>query len=372
VTEHVPKRVICLAGGGTGGHITPGVAISEAIARIDPSATVVMTCSTRRLDATLLNQTTIPWHPIDAEPFGMRPAAAAKFLLAYRRGRRKAEAFLAQQGVTDIIALGGFAAAPVVSAAAKRGLPITLCNFDQPPGRANTWMARHATCIASTVKMPPLRGMTPQIVAMPIRKAAIAQESPQACRESLGLAPDRPTLLVTGASQGAQTLNHLVLELGRRGDLSTWQVIHLAGIDHAPLVSKAWAQTTVPAAVFSYLPEIGAAWGAADLAISRAGANSVAEAHANGVPTIFLPYPWHHDQHQRHNARPIADLGGAVIVSDLIDLDRNLAGPGEVITALLSDRPRRETMRGVLEGEPLGDGAGAIAAMTLSHVSHVS
>lgn len=359
-------RVICLAGGGTGGHITPGLAIGEAIATIAPSARVVMTCSTRPLDTDLLSNAPMPWFPIDATPFGVRPRSLARFLLAFRRGRRTAMSLLEQEAVTDVIALGGFAAAPVVSAAARRRLPITLCNFDQPPGRANVWMARHATTVASTVDTPRIGGVTPHRVPMPIRRAAVAQETPQACRTALGLSPARPTLLVTGASQGARTINELVVQLAREGDLDQWQVIHLAGTDHVSHVTRLWRDTQVPAAVFSYLPDIGMAWGAADLAISRAGANSVAEAHANAVPTIFLPYPWHRDHHQRHNAAPMVSIGGAVVETDQIDLGRNIAGAGATVKAMLHDSPRREAMRTALRAHPLGDGARAIAEIVLS------
>jgi UDP-N-acetylglucosamine--N-acetylmuramyl-(pentapeptide) pyrophosphoryl-undecaprenol N-acetylglucosamine transferase len=156
---------------------------------------------------------------------------------------------------------------------------------------------------------------------MPIRRRAIATGSPGKCRARLGLDVDRPTLLVTGASQGATSINEFMIALIQCDPkmFADWQVCHLSGQGADESMRAAYKRAKVRAVVQPFLNEMGLAWGAADLAISRAGASSVAEAAHNAVPTVFLPYPYHEDMHQKHNAQPLVDLGGAFIATDFID-----------------------------------------------------
>jgi UDP-N-acetylglucosamine--N-acetylmuramyl-(pentapeptide) pyrophosphoryl-undecaprenol N-acetylglucosamine transferase len=157
---------------------------------------------------------------------------------------------------------------------------------------------------------------------------------------------ERSTLLVTGASLGARTINEFMLAwLERHGALlRNWQVIHQTGQGEHDGLRQAYERAGVPALVVPFLDTMGAAWGAADLAVSRSGAGSVAEAWANQVPTLFMPYPHHKDEHQRLNALPLAELGGAVIERDLVDPKANLATVGETLASLVHDPSRREVM----------------------------
>ena len=113
---------------------------------------------------------------------------------------------------------------------------------------------------------------------------------------------------------------------------------------------------------------MGRVWGASDLAIGRCGAGSVGEAWANRVPCIFMPYPYHRDQHQRQNALPLENAGGATIVEDRIEVSENLAGAGRVLGSLMADGSRREGMREKLRELGPADGAGALADAILAMV----
>ena len=187
------------------------------------------------------------------------------------------------------------------------------------------------------------------------------------CREQLGLDPDVPTLLVTGASQGARSINTLVTELAAAepGLLPGWQVLHLAGSGEDEPVRAAWRAVGIRAVVRPFLHGMGPAWGAADLAVSRAGASSVAEAWANAVPTLFVPYPHHRDRHQHRNAEPMAAAGGAVVETDAGDPAFSGAGPGVTLRSLIRDEPRRQSMRAALRARPAPDAAGTVARMLL-------
>ena len=115
------------------------------------------------------------------------------------------------------------------------------------------------------------------------------------------------------------------------------------------------------ARVVDYCDEMGTAYAAADLVVSRSGAGSVAEAWANATPTIFLPNPYHKDQHQAHNAQPMADAGGAVLVRDEIEPRRTLVGFLPVLEDLCRDADRRERMREALTASRPPDGAAIVA-----------
>jgi UDP-N-acetylglucosamine--N-acetylmuramyl-(pentapeptide) pyrophosphoryl-undecaprenol N-acetylglucosamine transferase len=110
-----------------------------------------------------------------------------------------------------------------------------------------------------------------------------------------------------------------------------------------------------------FIKTMGAAWGAANLVVGRSGAGAVAEVWANKVPALFLPYPYHRDQHQKVNAGPIVKVGGAVIVDDLVNAEENLSHAGETLAGLLTDRSRLEIMRKALESLGSADGARRVA-----------
>ena len=147
------------------------------------------------------------------------------------------------------------------------------------------------------------------------------------------------------------------------GDFSSWQVLHLCGADES--MHDAYRSARVAARVEPFLHDMGAAWGAADLAVSRAGASSVAEAWANGVPTLFVPYPFHHDRHQHRNAAPMVAAGGAVVADDRLDAAENAASAGRMLRGLMRDRSQREAMQSSLKRQPAPDGAQTVARLLL-------
>jgi UDP-N-acetylglucosamine--N-acetylmuramyl-(pentapeptide) pyrophosphoryl-undecaprenol N-acetylglucosamine transferase len=147
-----------------------------------------------------------------------------------------------------------------------------------------------------------------------------------------------------------------------REQLARWQLLHLTGSDRpVELLSQAYAHANVPALVLPFCDRMGLAWAAASLAVSRAGAGSVAEAWANGVPTVFFPYPHHRDQHQKHNAHPVIKIGGGVLLEDCVDPRRNAAALARPLAALMGDAAKCQSMRDVLHQTWPGDGAAAVA-----------
>jgi UDP-N-acetylglucosamine--N-acetylmuramyl-(pentapeptide) pyrophosphoryl-undecaprenol N-acetylglucosamine transferase len=360
-------RTFLFAGGGSGGHLSPGLAVAERLAEHDASAGAYFACSRRDVDRTMLARARVPFEQIPGSPFSLRPLGLARFARGFIRSRRAAREVLDRLAAERVVAMGGFVAAPVVAAAVGAGLPVTLINLDAPPGKANRWIARHCQHVYTAVPVPEMPRFAQRVVGMPVRRAALAAGPPEACRRELGLDPSAPLLLVTGASQGARSINTLLAALAESepAAFNGWQVLHLSGTGDEPTLRDAYAAAGVVAQVRPFLHEMGAAWGGADLAVSRAGASSVAEAWANAVPTVFLPYPHHRDQHQRRNAQPMAEAGGAALEVDRPDLRENLRAAGTTIRELLTDETRRETMKASLHRRPAPDAAATIARLLL-------
>ena len=361
-----PPLGVLLLGGGSGGHVLPVLAVAEALGE---EARCIAACSDRPVDAAILNDWGMPFEPLPARAPGLGPRAAARFgrgwWIATRRGRR----VLKEHRIDVVLATGGFVCPPVAWEARRAGIPIVALALDAVPGRAIRFVGRLATTRLAAMAMPnPPRGWS-QVprTGVPVRSAALAPADPAECRRRLGLDPDRLTLLVTGASQGAATIDALATAVAGRSDrpLEGWQAVHLTGGGDPAAAIEAWSRSGVPAAVRPRLAEMGLAWGAVDLALSRAGAGSVAEAAANRVPSIFLPYPWHADAHQAVNAEPLVAAGGAIVRTDHIDTGRNLADAGRELVALAGSPDRRAAMRAALSRLPEGHAAARSVAMAM-------
>ncbi len=362
--------VIVLAGGGTGGHISPGLAIAERIRAMDSTARTIFACSARAIDASMLREAGAEFFPIRAEPFSASPRGFCHFLLGLIRARAEANALIRKNRPTWVVSLGGFVTPPVAAAARRAGVPILLVNLDAKPGRANRLVARCATRTVSAVAVTKIPHFASAITGMPIRRIAIAPASTELCRAELGLDPAVRVLLITGASQGAQSLNELAVHLARSSGhrFREWQVLHLCGgnpLGGIARYERAWRESGVRAAVIPFMHRIGLAWGSAEIALSRAGASSVAEAQANQVPTIFAPYPYHEDLHQRENARPLVETGAALMELDLIDPHKNMSGLGARVLELMDSAERRYAMRKALQSMPPADSAEQIADFVL-------
>lgn len=371
---------VVFAGGGTGGHLYPALAIAEQLAdRMTGGGEQVESvfyCSTRPLDARILTEEGAAFVAIPARPFSLRPVELASFVRTWsgivRRSRRQLRQE-AEQGRVVVVSMGGFVSAPVVAAARKERLPVVLVNLDATPGRANKWVAKRSGVVLTAAEVdgfPKWKRVRPIV-----RWAAIADGDRPFCRRELGLDPAANTLVVTGASQGARTINRLMMELieQKRGAFEGWQVIHQCGpvatakdtLDERA-IAAGYEKAGIRALVKPLFREMGRVFGAADLAIGRCGAGTVADAWANRVPSVFMPYPYHKDQHQRLNALPLETAGCAVIVQDRIDASANVADAGEVLLGLMADGSKRESMRDKLRELGPADGAGAVADAILA------
>jgi UDP-N-acetylglucosamine--N-acetylmuramyl-(pentapeptide) pyrophosphoryl-undecaprenol N-acetylglucosamine transferase len=363
-------RTIALAGGGSGGHLSPGLAIAERLLEVDPRSRPLFLCSERAIDAAMLGDAGADFRPVPAAPLRWSPRGLWRCARAYWRGRSLSRRILREERVEHVVSLGGFVTGPVTAAARSLGIPITLLNLDATPGTANRVVARRARRVLSAVETPGHPQFAEAIVGMPIRRSALAPAGRAECRARLGIPPTSPVLLVTGASQGAGSLNRFMLEFARRHRdlLASWHVLHLAGPQGEPgseALAAGYRDAGIAATVVPFMNRMGLAWGAAELAVSRAGANSVAEAEANRVPTVFVPYPYHRDLHQAANAAPLVAAGAAALAYDRIEPAANMESIGSVLEPLVAEGARRDAMEAALAARGDVDAALAIARTLL-------
>ena len=337
---------IFLAGGGTGGHLYPGLAIAEAIRQLVPEAAIAFSSTRRDIDRQVLADCGCPVTPIDARPFRLAPWTWPGFVLSLARSGNQSRRRFREFCPDVVIGLGGFGSYAPVRVGQKYGAATAVLNPDIVPGRANRRLARRADRVfcqfGETVAE---LGGTARLTGCPIRPSLFTHTREEGLAV-FGLDPARQTLLVTGASLGARTVNRAVIAMLKdRGLPEGWQVLHLTGHKDHDEVAAAYRGISVPAVVRPYAEKMGLAYAVADLAVARAGASTVAELLAAGVPTVFMPYPFHRDQHQRQQARAVERLGAAAVVEDCpADPDGTWRRLAEVLGALMKDKARLDAM----------------------------
>ncbi len=353
------------AGGGTGGHLYPSLAIIRALRESDPAARIKFFCTDRPIDAQVLGRAGVEAVPQRVRPFRTKPWHWPGFLMAWRGAIAECICRFRTNRPAVVVGAGGYGSDPPVRAALALGIPTAILNPDLVPGRANVRLGAkvdrvYAQWNASAKYFPLATGFRAH--GCPIRP-----DFAQARREDgialFKLDPNRRTLLVTGASQGARTINDAFINLAPDlAALADWQVLHLSGVADADRVRAAYASAGVPATVLDYTENMPEAMAAADLAVSRAGASTLAELTVVGLPSVLLPYPYHKDQHQRKNAEALADEGAARIVTDVIDAAANTAAIRQELLPLLSDAAELARMKDAAQGLGRPNAAARIAS----------
>ena len=339
------------AGGGTGGHIYPALAVAEQLMLLKPNARITFFCSDRPIDTHILQESGYDFMAVPAKPFSKKPGGFLKFISAFRKSRKQTSAVMAVYPKRSVlISIGGFASAPVVSAARALKIPIAMINVDYVPGKANKLLGRHAREIfvqfPETKKYFGRAQKKVTVAGCPLRQEFNAP-NPKAAIEELKLDKNKKTLLIIGGSSGAQSLNNAIALFlpSLTPFASSWQVVHVTGRSNYQQVKAAYTQATIDFKIVDYYHNMASLYAAADLLIGRAGAVCIAEYTASSLPSICLPYPYHKDNHQFLNAKPMVDADAAIIVNDIptdcVQTAKKLTG---CVLPLLKDEQRRKEM----------------------------
>lgn len=343
---HRPSEnpLVAIACGGTGGHLFPGLAVAEELRRRNCDLLVLV--SPKEVDqqavraARDIQVATLPAVALQGNPIAFARASLASY--------QAAKKLFATRQPRAVLAMGGFTSAPPVWAGKNCGAKTFLHESNTIPGRANRWLAHVVD--EAFVGFPQAANrlwiQRHAVTGTPVREQFTPGDA-ASCRMSLGLDPKRPTLVVTGGSQGATGLNDLVL--GALAELTARhpeiQFIHLTGANDIDRARAAYAQLKTRALVQPFLTEMELALGAATLVVSRAGASSLAELAAMRVPSVLVPLPTSADDHQFHNARAFSDTGAARM------LNQRTASPAQLaslVAELVANEGARARMQAAL------------------------
>jgi UDP-N-acetylglucosamine--N-acetylmuramyl-(pentapeptide) pyrophosphoryl-undecaprenol N-acetylglucosamine transferase len=327
-----------LAGGGTAGHTSPLLATAAVLREEGVEVTCLGT--PRGLETTLIPEAGYPLELVPPVPLPRRPGAD----LLRVPGRLRAAVAATREVVERVrphvvVGFGGYVSVPAYLVARRMEIPLVVHEGNARPGIANRLGARFTTHVATSFPDTPLRHG--RYVGLPIRRqiSALDREAARAeGRAHFGLDPDRPTLLVTGGSQGARRINHAVS--GAASDLAEAgvQVLHAAGRPEEVVLDR--PADAPPYVVERYIDRIDLAYAAADLVVCRSGANTVTEVAAVGLPAAFVPLPIGNGE-QALNAHPVVQAGGALLIDDDA---MTSAWVDQVVVPLVQDTERLAAM----------------------------
>jgi len=343
-------RCFFFAGGGTGGHIYPAIAVAEQIKKIEPTAKIHFFCSTRNIDSQILTQTSFEYTKLPARGFSFRPGRFIDFFTSFLKSCRMAKKAIAESNDSIVIGVGGFVAAPVCWAARKLKVPIFLMSIDIIPGRANKMIGHFADEIfvqfEETKQYFGKKQSKIHVVGCPLR-SGFNNPEPNKAMKDLGLDENKKILLITGASSGSENINKAVCSLLDKLNTfaNDWQIVHLTGAANYEKVSQKHVGAKINHKVLEYFDDMPNLLAAADLVVGRSGAVSVAEYAAAAVPSICIPYPHHKDRHQYLNAGKLVEAGAAVIVDDLPDEKDRAEWLWEELQELMKNEKQRRQMK---------------------------
>jgi UDP-N-acetylglucosamine--N-acetylmuramyl-(pentapeptide) pyrophosphoryl-undecaprenol N-acetylglucosamine transferase len=348
---------VAIACGGTGGHLFPGLAVAEQLKQ--RGCDVALLVSPKDIDQQAV-KTARGLEIFTLPAVALQNSNYFSFARYFWQSRSAAKKIFRARNPAAVLAMGGFTSAPPVFAAKSFGAKTFLHESNTIPGRANRLLAhvvdeafvgfpeaaarlkaRKVTTTGTPVR-PQFRwgGATDE----PAREDACPTQINN-CRTTLGLEPNRPTILVVGGSQGASGLNEMILSALPRHTEKNWQWLHLTGANDFEKVKAAYDSRGLEAMVKPFLAEMDLALGAATVAVSRAGASSLAEIAAMRLPALLVPFPAAADNHQFFNASAFEKTGAAMLLEQKNSSPEKVAA---ILAKLVEDEAARSKMQSAL------------------------
>ncbi len=356
-------RTILIAGGGTGGHLMPALALAGELEGRGGAYRPVLVGAERGVERTVLAGTSFRYHLLPTEPLYRREwwKNARWLRVAFRLWRRTGR-LLAEDRPAVVVGTGGYASVPVVWLAARRGIPTAIQEQNAQPGLATRWLSRRARHVYLGVPEARARlRLGPETEVFDTGNP-ISPPTPERRRDALqrfGVGGDRPVVLVTGGSQGARALNEAVAGWIEHGGAQGVTLLWVTG--RTTYARYAGRHAPPGVQVIDFLDPMADGYAVADLVIGRAGMMTVAELCAWGLPSILVPLPTSAADHQTHNAQAMAAAGAARLLRQRDLTSRSL---GEEVAALLRD----PVARGHLAQAALARGRPDAAARIVSSI----
>ncbi|MCV7162371.1 undecaprenyldiphospho-muramoylpentapeptide beta-N-acetylglucosaminyltransferase [Mycolicibacterium brisbanense] len=360
---------VVLAGGGTAGHVEPAMAVADALRALDPNVRITALGTARGLETRLVPERGYDLELITPVPLPRKPSGdLARLPLRVRTAIRQTRAVLADVDADVVVGFGGYVALPAYLAARgskltrRRRVPVVIHEANASAGLANRVGALSARRVLSAVPDPGLRRV--EVVGMPVREAITSLDRAalrQTARAHFGFAEDARVLLVFGGSQGAQSINRAVSAAADQLGAAGISVLHAHGPKNTLDLPESPGGQRPPYRAVPYLDRMDLAYAAADLAICRSGAMTVAEVTAVGLPAVYVPLPIGNGE-QRLNAQPVVAAGGGMLIDDA-ELSPQFVA--DTVVGLLTDDARLAHMTAAASLSGHRDAARKVAQVAL-------
>ncbi|GAA3389925.1 UDP-N-acetylglucosamine--N-acetylmuramyl-(pentapeptide) pyrophosphoryl-undecaprenol N-acetylglucosamine transferase [Cryptosporangium minutisporangium] len=357
-------RSVVLAGGGTGGHIEPALALAECIRRYHPDARITCLGTPKGLETEIIPARGWDLELVPAYPLPRRPNAdLARTPGRVRRSVAAVAEVLDRVDAEVVIGFGGYVALPAYLAARRKKLPLVVHEVNDPAGVANKVGARLTPFVGLGGDHVTLRHGT--VVGVPLRRGIATLDraaARAAAREHFGLDQDKPVLFVSGGSQGAHSINLAVTAAAGALGAAGIQVLHVIGARNTLDIMP--ERTGSKYVTLPFLDRMDLGYAAADVMLCRGGALTCAEVAAVGLPAVYVPYP-HGNGEQRRNALPVTRAGGGLLVEDA---ELSASWLEENVIPLLGEPDRIAAMGRAAAGYGRRDGDEALLALVYQAV----
>lgn len=381
---------IVFSGGGTGGHLFPGLAVAGRLAAAIPQVRITFCGVGKPFERKYVTRAGFDYFTLPARPLPHGAREAVAFVVENLASYLAAGRFLREEHVAAVIGLGGYASVPMARAAVRRRVPLVLLEQNAVAGKATRWLSRRAALLCTAFHQTEgLRyGCPVRVTGNPVRQGFFGGRRAEGGGRNHRLSPLpsplssllfpppalRPPpsqLLVLGGSGGARSLNENVPRAlyKIRPQLAGWQIVHQSGESDLDATRTLYAKLDLPAVVVPFLGNMPKVLSATDLAICRAGGTTLAELAAAGVPAVLLPYPHATDDHQAANALHYAAGGGCVTIDERAAagrLDDHLA---DMLCFLLANDELRGRMSAAMHELARPSAADDVAELIWSIVS---
>ena len=337
---------VLISGGGTGGHIYPAIALIHEIQRREPDSAFMYIGTKNGLEKEIVEREHIPFHALDITGFKRKISLEnIKTVIRFLKGVSKSKSLIHKFAPDVVIGTGGYVCGPVVYAAAKSHVPTIIHEQNSVPGLTNKFLSRYVDRVA--LSMDEAKGYFKHdktILTGNPRASEILSGNPEEGLRSLGLKQGKKTVLIFGGSRGARPINDAVVELLPQFSTKAYQVIYVTGQVHFEKVMNEVEKQGKPGniSIQPFIHNMTDVLAAVDLVVSRAGATSLAEYTALGLPSILIPSPYVTNNHQEKNARALESHGAAIVITE------EKLNAGALLTeidSILNNNAKREMMK---------------------------
>ncbi len=336
---------IIFTGGGTGGHLYPAIAVARALKEKDSNNNILFIGNENGIESTIVPKEGFDIKFVKCSSFSSNPIKLATGLCKVATGIFESLSIISKFKPNIIVGSGGYVSAPVTFAGSLKKVPVVLLEQNTISGKTNRFIGKFAKkiCISFEDSAESFPKNKTVFTGNPVRDDILSADREES-RKELNINKDQFCILVTGASQGAKSINNGIIECLKKWKDKDITIIHLTGEKNWEEIKKATEELTKNSKIdyrpVAYMNNIASAYASCDLVIARAGATTLAEISDRGIPAILIPYPHAAEDHQKKNALFFEKKNAAIEIDD----DKIQEKLIETVEILINDKNKLDSM----------------------------